>query len=527
MPYSSQNGKAEALELLKRFLPCQSILDIGAGSGTWADLLKPYVTIHSLTAIEVWTPYIEQFDLRSKYGNIINKDAHGGLQYLIDLGENHKGIEGIQRTPQFGIIIIGDMLEHLPRDLALSLIELCKKVLKPDGMILISVPIGEYPQDEYMGNPHEAHLDTWSVADIMTDLKPDYFIQRGEIGVAAICGPDAYTKLEPKVAVYMICKDEEAFIIRAISSVLGQDVAQVIVADTGSTDQTVKLLTNFGDPRLTVASIHVSPWRFDDARNASLSMVGQDIDLCISLDADELLGPDFIKEVKEAWVESMKTGQLFTRMNHKFTTFWSWQTDGSDNVSDHFHERVHARFGYRWVHPVHEKLVCGGVESIGWIEALMIQKPDSTKDRTSYHAMLPQAILEDPTDWKLRTFLADEQDRSGQGRLALDTYESALPQPGVDKTWVYLQLALLSERLDLQGRAKSYFAAAALLEFVPRELFMYMGQYHERRGERPLALWSYEQALAVKAESLGYMRSNAAWDGSLEEQLMKLKEELK
>lgn len=88
----------------------------------------------------------------------------------------------------------------------------------------------------------------------------------------------------PEVAVCIIAKNEAGRLARAIESVK-KVAAQVIVVDTGSTDQTVELARSLG------AEVVEYAWNddFADARNRSLAEARCDWILC--LDADECLAP--------------------------------------------------------------------------------------------------------------------------------------------------------------------------------------------------------------------------------------------
>ena len=68
-----------------------------------------------------------------------------------------------------------------------------------------------------------------------------------------------------KIVVYAICKNEEQFVERWMDSMSEAD--QVVVLDTGSTDESVRRLRDRG---ALVTEEAVVPWRFDTARNRSL-----------------------------------------------------------------------------------------------------------------------------------------------------------------------------------------------------------------------------------------------------------------
>ena len=88
---------------------------------------------------------------------------------------------------------------------------------------------------------------------------------------------DGESPSDMKVCVYAIALNEAHFAARLAASCREADM--VLVADTGSTDDTVAALRAEG---VVVESISVKPWRFDDARNAALALIPDDIDVCIS-----------------------------------------------------------------------------------------------------------------------------------------------------------------------------------------------------------------------------------------------------
>lgn len=89
-----------------------------------------------------------------------------------------------------------------------------------------------------------------------------------------------------KVCVYAIAKDEAKFAARWAESMSEADA--VYVLDTGSSDDTVKILQAHG---VNVRSEIITPWRFDTARNRSLELVPEDADICVCTDIDEVLHP--------------------------------------------------------------------------------------------------------------------------------------------------------------------------------------------------------------------------------------------
>ena len=131
------------------------VLDVGAGKGTYFELLDAQVN-GDIDGIEVWQPYIDQYDLHEKYDKLYVGDARSIVE-LIPSGK-------------YDLIIFGDILEHMPKEDALTLWEESARVAKWG---LISVPIIHYPQGAEFGNPYEVHVqDHLHPEDIRRDYGP-------------------------------------------------------------------------------------------------------------------------------------------------------------------------------------------------------------------------------------------------------------------------------------------------------------------------------------------------------------------
>ena len=102
-----------------------------------------------------------------------------------------------------------------------------------------------------------------------------------------------------KVCVYAISKNEEKFVDRWYESMKEAD--EIYVLDTGSTDNTFNLLKEKG---IHVKKKKISPWRFDVARNLSLSYVSKDTDICICTDIDERFEAGWRNTLEKYWTPS-------------------------------------------------------------------------------------------------------------------------------------------------------------------------------------------------------------------------------
>ena len=106
-----------------------------------------------------------------------------------------------------------------------------------------------------------------------------------------------------KVAAYAIALNEEKHAARWAETTKHADFR--LVCDTGSTDRTVEILREHG---VIVHEISVKPWRFDVARNTAQSLLPTDIDVCLSLDMDELVDENFFDEVRKQWIPDANKG---------------------------------------------------------------------------------------------------------------------------------------------------------------------------------------------------------------------------
>lgn len=150
MGKSSREGKDIILGWVKE-LPIHSVLDIGAGSGTYKKMFSKNKLFQDSTwvAIEAWQPYIENFKLTEMYTTVINDDVMN-----VD----------ISSIGPVNITFMGDVLEHLSKEDAVLLVD---RVMSISTYAVISIPIVHWPQAERHGNPYEVHVkDDWTDTEV-------------------------------------------------------------------------------------------------------------------------------------------------------------------------------------------------------------------------------------------------------------------------------------------------------------------------------------------------------------------------
>lgn len=147
MPFSSDENRSWVTEKIKQ-LELKHILDIGAGSGTYGKLIKSIDNNYVVEAVEIWEPYIKEFNLESIYDVVYLKDA--------------REFEFIKK---YDLVIFGDILEHMSEDDASKLWNKASNFCKYG---LISIPTVHFPQGAEYGNPYEVHVtEDWDVQKVL------------------------------------------------------------------------------------------------------------------------------------------------------------------------------------------------------------------------------------------------------------------------------------------------------------------------------------------------------------------------
>ena len=131
MPTSSHLGKLYTTMMLKKLheaVSIRNVVDFGCGEGTYRRLLGPHLPGARWTGIEVWQPYVDQFDLRSQYDSLIVQDC--------------RSVDCLALAP-VDLAIFGDILEHMTGDEAASVVE---RALAVAPLVVISIPVVHFPQ---------------------------------------------------------------------------------------------------------------------------------------------------------------------------------------------------------------------------------------------------------------------------------------------------------------------------------------------------------------------------------------------
>jgi glycosyltransferase involved in cell wall biosynthesis len=299
-----------------------------------------------------------------------------------------------------------------------------------------------------------------------------------------------------KIAVYAISKNEEQFVKRFCES--AKDADLILIADTGSTDNTVQLSKDCG---ATVYDIAVTPWRFDKARDAALALIPKDYDVCISLDLDEELQEGWREEIERVWKDDT------TRLRYKF--------DWGQGIA-FYYEKIHARHGYHWHHPCHEYPVPDARIKEVWAQTdmlLVIHKPDPTKSRGQYLDLLLLAVTEDPRCPRNAFYYARELTFYHRWLDAVVALNKYLDMP--EATWQNERcyaMRLLGKCYDeLNHNGVEWFKKACNEAPNTREPWVELSESYYKKSMWQESLDAGLRALEVKNKELVYTMNPAVW----------------
>lgn len=292
----------------------------------------------------------------------------------------------------------------------------------------------------------------------------------------------------PTISLCMIVKNEEKVLARCLDSV--REIAdEIIILDTGSTDDTMKIAGQYTD--------HVYPFAWVDdfsaARNASFARAT--MDYILWLDAD-----DVIEDADRARFLELKK----TLPSHVDVAMLQYKVafDRDGNCTFHyFRERLVRRAGgYLWQEPVHEHLVIHG--KVEQYEIAVTHRPGprpmaSTRNLDIYRGQEEKGA---PLSTRALYYYARELKTHGFFQEAVDRYRRFL---AAGDGWVEDRITCagdLSQCLLELGRRQDALEAlvASFAADLPRaEICCKLGKLYMQSGEDAKATFWYGLALTV------------------------------
>ena len=156
-------------------------------------------------------------------------------------------------------------------------------------------------------------------------------------------------------------------------------------------------------------------WRFDVARNDSMSFVPQDADVLWSIDLDELPVKGWNDCIRKTWKSNTDRGIYLYAWGHDERgeptyTFW--------------YDKMHRRQDFKWSFPVHESVLCTNKkrENMATISpnTLLHHWPDHSKSRNGYLDLIRLRVSEDEYDLYGKIYLMRELSSRGLNEECVD-----------------------------------------------------------------------------------------------------------
>lgn len=312
-----------------------------------------------------------------------------------------------------------------------------------------------------------------------------------------------------KICVYAICKNEEKFAERWMKSMSEAD--GIYVLDTGSTDNTVPLLTKLG---AHVKVEQISPWRFDVARNRSLELVPDDCDVCVCTDLDEVFEKGWRSKLENAW-------QKGKNLQANYTYVWNVLPNGKDGTT-FLYQKTHTKHHFRWIYPVHEVLECDmniTENEICHCEDIVLRHfPDDTKSRGQYLDLLKLSVAEHPESDRNTHYLAREYMFAGDYPSAIKYFKKHLKLPSA--TWKEERGASLRYIGDCylyqnkQSLAKQFYKKSICESPTTREGYLALAKLLYNQKKYFDCYIVLKAMLEITTRNLTYISSPECWDES-------------
>lgn len=313
--------------------------------------------------------------------------------------------------------------------------------------------------------------------------------------------------MEKKICVYAIAKNEIKFVDRWFKSVKVADY--VCVLDTGSTDGTFERLKELG---VITKQKTYENFRFDVARNDSLTLVPDDAEICVCVDLDEIFEKGWNKLLKNAWKDDT------CRARYRYT--WNFNPDGSEGIV-FMSDKIHKNKMFKWTCPVHEILTPINNQPCSFVDIPKLQlnhHADNTKSRSSYLPLLELSVKEDPLNDRNMHYLGREYMYYGEYDKAIETLNKHLALKSA--TWADERAASLRYIASCYGgkgdkeNQEEYLIRAILENNLIREAYFDLGVLYFEEKKYLKSAFVFEEMLKIKERYLNYMSSPICW-GSL------------
>lgn len=172
-------------------------------------------------------------------------------------------------------------------------------------------------------------------------------------------------------------------------------------------------------------------------------------------------------------------------------------------------DKIHARHGYRWRHPVHEVLSPSIPEVQAEVGLQIHHHPDGAKPR-SYLPLLELAVQEDPDDDRNAHYLARELYYRGQPARAAYEFKRHLALPRAVWAPERARSMMFLARVEPE-QAEAWLLRACAEDAGHRDAWHDLADLYYRQGRWAECLAAAERCLSIGDRELSYISLGEAW----------------
>lgn len=288
------------------------------------------------------------------------------------------------------------------------------------------------------------------------------------------------------LSVCMIVKNEEDILKRCLNCAK-QIADEIIIVDTGSTDDTVNIAKEFTD------KVYKFKWCYDfsKARNYSFSKATKEY--IMWLDADDVI----LKE------DILKINRLKEKLDVNFVDmvmmkYNMFEENNKQVTLSYYRERIFKReYGYKWISPVHEVIVPEGkyiFEDIA-ITHKKDKPADLRRNITIFEKMLENGIN---LDARQKFYYARELFYIKDYEKSLEEYKEFLDDREAwleNKISACIDIAKIYTILEDKPNTLQYLLKSFEYDIPRAEVCCELGNYFLQNNMYKLAIYWYEEAL--------------------------------
>lgn len=318
-----------------------------------------------------------------------------------------------------------------------------------------------------------------------------------------------------KVCVYAIAKNESEFVEKWVQSMSAAD--HIIVLDTGSTDDTKEKLLSLG---VEVYEKKYEHFRFDEARNDSLSLVPDKYNIRVCTDLDE-------RFEKDDWADILRKNWDEERPRVVYHYVWSHTKDGQPGLQFDINKIHGIDPDLKWCGAVHEHLTFMSTGERAFTKFIDLRNQitlhhyaDFTKDRNFYIELAEERIQESPEDYQAYILLGNEYRVKGQPQKAIEKYLAVLDRLRdkmtiEEQAGVYYALGDAYFRSQDAVNAMASFSHGIAINKLYRDNYYGLAVIYLNNDMYDAAIGILKQALKITVQQFSWMEDPFTWTYAL------------